>query len=245
MAITLADTFTDTDGTLLTAHDPDTGDASSWEAMAFGIGGTSPNDDLTISTNRVETVNSGSTDAIGAVCRNSTDPGADEYDVDVVMRTRATTQNNRYTALLWRMSPSGTSDGAVDRYLLLLNGSSGAWELYKIVSGSLTSLGSDSANYAASTTYDVHVEVRSSGTTMSISVDDGGGMTEILTSTDTDITQRGRVGVSTNRSGDGESGSTTCLSTRSPAARSPRPSGSPPRPTPPSRSPAPRPRRPG
>lgn len=189
MAVVIQDTFTDTDTTSLGSHSPDTGDA--WEALGFGTAGGALGSDLQILSNRCQALDVSDR---GTVYRQSTDPGADDYDVTATMTFRASGQVNRYTEIAVRMTATGTINSAVNRYFVFADNNAQSWSLYKVVSGTLTQL--DTAGAAlAGNTFAVKVEVRSSAPTVRVLIDD----VETLTTNDTDITQRGRVGVGASR----------------------------------------------
>lgn len=191
MAPSIVDTFTGADGTLLAAHAPDVGGA--WEAMAFGMFGAAPPSTIGIVSNTLRGATT--TDSGGPVHRNAADPGADEYDIDVTMTFHTTAQSQRRHAVYWRMTPTGTANLGVDRYYVFGDGTtSQTWELHKSVGGVDTLLGSFPMALVG-TTKAVHVEVRTGG--MEVFVDG----VSILTSSDTTITQRGRVGICTARGG--------------------------------------------
>lgn len=196
----LQDTYTDTVNTLLTDHDPDVGDAESWEEMAFSTGGGgSPVADAIIITGNL--LGTTTTTGQAHTYRNNTDPGSDEYDIETTWSFRNGAQANRFHWVCFRMTPTGTADGDVDRYMFFGNSTSGQqWELYKVVSGTLTLLDS-AAGSLSGNQFDILIEVRNGS--ISCSVDDGGGFTEVVSSNDTDITQRGRVGVGIARGNDG------------------------------------------
>lgn len=193
MAITLEDTFNDDVDTLLANHSPDTGDTDSWEEMGFDVGTATPTVDLLVD-DVVYTSESGFGDH-GPFHRNSTDPGADEYDVHALFNilTSQTNQGSRYLALGWRMSPTGTANGDVNRYTLLADKASdpNRLELNKVVGGTLTQLAD--VEVTLSGAHDIRVEVRTDGAT--VFLDD----VEQLSTSDTEITQRGRVGVGLSR----------------------------------------------
>lgn len=165
--VTLSDTFTDTNGTLLGAHSPNIGGA--WQAMQYGILGTTPGSDLEINLNTIRSTGSGGTAASNAITyRNSTDPGADEYDIACVMSFFASPQGQRLHWVEWRVTPTGDTDAAVDRYVFLADSSaSQEWLLFKQVGGTTTQL-DIATGLLAGNVFDVLVEVRSGSMTVSI-----------------------------------------------------------------------------
>lgn len=186
----LADTFTDADDTALPSHAPDTGGV--WEAMAFSTGGGGQtNLTATIIGNQI-VASPDVTTGLSVVYRNTADPGEDQYDIQVTW-SFGPSQSTRYHILCWRMTPTGTADGDVDRYMLLGNGSATQeWQLNKIVGGVMTLLDSAVASLAGDS-FSVRVEVRTGSST--VYVDD----VQTLTTSDTAITQRGRVGIGIGR----------------------------------------------
>lgn len=182
----LADTFTDTDNTLLAAYDPDTGDAGSWVEMDFHLSadGSISGDQVILDNHtRPDTGNS-------PIHRNDTDPGGDEYDVEATLSFSAA-GSNRFSWITVRMSPTGTAHAAVDRYtVLFLNGADpGTLRIDRSVSGTYTSFVADASFSFASQTFACRIEVRDGS--LEVFLND----VSVVSTTDTSITQRGRVGL--------------------------------------------------
>lgn len=194
MTITLSDTFTDTDGVLLANHNPNIGGVGSWEALATDFDGGVPGGNLTIQTNQLR---GPSTNTRGPTHRNNTDPGADEYNVNDIMSFRLSPQANRFHWLCWRMSPTGTAYADVNFYMLFGdNSASQTWSLQKVVSGTRTTIAGPAAAELDGNQFSVVVEVRNGS--MAVFLDGAG--TPVLSSTDIEITQRGRIGIGAARS---------------------------------------------
>jgi len=183
MATFVQDAFTDTNGTLLQDHTPDTGGA--WAELDFKANETgSSTVNADISSNRVVAV---STTASRGY-RNAADPGSNEYDITGDINRGIQTIEGIYT-LLGRMTPTGTSNSAVDRYHVEHRTGSGfGSRLKKTVSGTQTELDSDSTTMPSGT-HTMKLEIRDAA--KKYFFDD----TETLTSTDDVITQDGRAGV--------------------------------------------------
>lgn len=185
----LVDTFFELlNGASLADHTPNTGGA--WEPTGFSTTVDAGAIDLVIISNRCQAETN--VNASGATHRNTADPAADEYDIEVTMSFRAPAQVNRVHWLCWRMTPTGTANDAVDRYLLTGHTPDAAWTLRKMVAGVETLLDSAPATLAGNV-FAVRVEVRNDG--MGVYIDD----VLTLSSADTEITQRGRVGLGAGR----------------------------------------------
>lgn len=190
MAITLQDTFTGTNGTLLQVHSPDIGAA--WEQLPSNPIGGVPTDPLEISGGILRTPGDLST-TISNVYRNGTDPGDDEYTVELDFNPRPSgPQAARVVYILFRMSPTGTADASVNRYQLVLNNSSGTVDVVRWVGGAAGATYSQPFTWGTTPRH-IRLEVLSTG--CEVYVDD----VLALTVADTGITQRGRVGVALRR----------------------------------------------
>lgn len=194
-SIPLSDAYNDTNGTLLAAHTPGVGSAA--VALDFNIDGGVPASDAEINNNTLRSTGTvGTTDAQSPVHRYPADPGLDEYDAQVQMRFFGTAQGQRKHFLAVRMTPTGTAHSAVDYYGIIGDGGAAQeWLLVKNVAGTVTVLDSMPATLA-DTSFTVRVEVRSGA--ISVFAND----VRVLYSEDTDIIQRGRVGVASSRGGD-------------------------------------------
>lgn len=186
----LNDTFTGTDGTFLPAHD------ANWEEMAFGLTGAATLLRHTIASNRLV---ADATSEDSQALRYNVDPGGDEYDLLADVTFRPNPQTRRFHSFFVRMDATGTAHATMDAYQVLLDGSTNTAQIYLLSQGSLTEL--DTTNFTWSngtdiSTFAVRVEARTTG--VEVFVDD----VSILSTTDTTITQRGRVGVGSSR-GDG------------------------------------------
>lgn len=191
--IFLRDTFTGTDGTLLANHNPDTGDAGSWQALAFNFAqDAADSTNLLIAGNRLRpTLGTASP----PTHRNNTPPPANEYD----MRFAASFMASPTSQLLWCvfcMHPTNTTHTTVDRYILLLNPGNSSMRLERRIGGVQTVLGTATASPGLpGTVRNFRIEVRDNG--LAVYIDDG----QILTTDDTAVPRPGRVGFG-GRNGD-------------------------------------------
>lgn len=183
----LNDTFTGTDGTFLPAHD------ANWEELPFDVAGAASSLQHIIGANHLV---ADSSNTWSQVLRYNADPGGDEYDLTATVAFRANPQSGRQHTLFVRMTPTVTTYATTDYYVVTCDGSANIIQLHKVVAGVLTEL--DSAAFSWTTgvsasTYVVRIEARSTG--VEVFVDD----VSVLSTTDVEITQRGRVGVSSRR----------------------------------------------
>lgn len=184
----LNETFTDTDGTFLPTHD------ASWEELPWDITGQATTERHAIDTNHVR---SSTVQNPGAqVLRWNGDPGADEYDLTATFSFHSTAQASRWHALFVRMTPTVTAHASVDHYRVFAAANLANWQLDKTVGGTETALDTFAASNAA-TVVAVRVEVRTTG--IEVYIDD----VLRMSTTDTEITQRGRVGVASRRGSEG------------------------------------------
>jgi len=186
----LNETFTATDGTTIPAH------SAAFEELGWDLLGAAVTDQHTILANHATaavTTSPGS-----RVLRCTTDPGSDEYDVEVAFTFRPTAQANRYHALLVRMHPTATDYATCDHYRIFAstNDVVANWQLSKVIGGAGTQLDNFVAA-TAGTTAPLLVEVRSTGIQVFLS----GSL--ILETTDTAVPHRGRIGFGSRR---GQSG---------------------------------------
>lgn len=172
MATPIYDTFTDTSGTNLESHTPDTGGAwtrhPSYTSARLQIS----------NANRCRK----SADAAAACYYNATDPGADEYEVVVTLRCMDTTGA--------AFGPAARIDAsAATMYICRYSTAANRWELYKIVAFSATLLGYWSDTFSVGTEREVRLAVATGSQTVTV---DG---TDRITAYDTAITARGYAGL--------------------------------------------------
>lgn len=175
MAQFLLDTFTDTDGTVLSSHTGETG--ATWTEH--------PNQnasDFQIQTNRARSVSSGSN--ISAFYASGT-PAGTEYDVNADMVAIST--DGSTCGIIVRVSTSahtwylcGYTTSGTNRYYI-----------EKLVAGTATEIGSNTslANWTTGVTQEWLIEVRTGSIRLVV---DG---VEKAAASDTDITAAGRVGM--------------------------------------------------
>jgi lysophospholipase L1-like esterase len=180
MAGFLEDDFTDTDGTLLSAHVPTVTGSGAWTKDSAYAG------TATITSNRVY----GS--ATTYVYYHSADPIGAEYDVTVLME--AVTEAKELGPIARKQS------GADTHYLFWYNydRSGGAgWQMYAVVNGTATAIGSSSAAFPGTgspkTVY-LRLHCYNASKVGSWSTD-GSTFTSVLTSGDNSITGKGLAGL--------------------------------------------------
>lgn len=170
----LNDTFTGTDSTAITAHLGELG--ATWqESTQFSSG------DALLASNRLRS------SSISSVWLASGVPDSANYSVNATLRY---------------LTAAGTSIGIVGRadnpaencYIALYYRAGKKWELYKSVTGTLTSLGSYSQTLSAGVDYKLTLTM--SGTTITLLVDD----VSRVSVTDSAVSQPGRCGLWTNGS---------------------------------------------
>lgn len=146
------DTFSDTNGTLLTAH---TAGGANWAKV------TSPPASVpTINSNRVAGNNA--TTAYGIWTADNTPPSADYFVEGVI---HCNTLQGGSAGFAARMSGSATG------YVVLYDVASTQWQLYRSVSGSFTAIGTNyTQSLSAATSYTVRIEVSGTGATVTITV---------------------------------------------------------------------------
>lgn len=172
MATVISDTFTDVSDTVLSSHTPEVGGA--WTRHGS----------YTSATLRVSNANRcrKSGDAAAACYYNNADPGADNYSVEVSTRLIDATGA--------AFGPAARiASGANTMYMCRYSTSAGAWQLYKLVAGAATLLGSWSETLGAGDERLVKLTV---GTTAQEVVIAG---VSRITATDGDITARGYAGL--------------------------------------------------
>ena len=173
MADFVFDSFTDTAGTLLGSHTGETG--ATWtEHGSYAVG-----DPLITDANRMRT----SVGSTACWYASGTPTGAD-YDVTATMVQRSQASSNS-------AGPAGRIDtGANTMYFARYLGPTGGWQLFKIVAGTATQLGS---TYSQTLTADQGYECKlsMSGSTIKVAID---GVDRITPSADTAITDAGKAG---------------------------------------------------
>ena len=172
---TVYDAFTGTSGSNLTTHEADSG--ASWTQDA------SLNDALVLSgANRVYTPGGSVT---AQYVTGAVPPGSD-YTVSAVIRALSAITDS-YAGIIGRVNAAGNS-----LYYGRYAGSAGAgtarWELYKVVAGSATLLGS--ANHNISTSSDYVMRLVLAGTSIRLLVNDASQVSV----TDGDVTAAGTAG---------------------------------------------------
>lgn len=188
MAVFLSESFTGANGTLIPTHN------AAFEELGWDLLGSATTSQHTISSNHA--IATTTTSPGSRVLRCTTDPGADEYNATATLRFRDPAQANRFHAILVRMDPTATDYASCDHYrLFVATNDAPNWKLSKVVGGTVTELDTFDAA-TANTTASVRIEVRSTG--LQVFLDEA----LILETTDTAITQRGRVGFGSRR-GDG------------------------------------------
>lgn len=169
--IFMEDSFTDTDAVLLSAH---TGESASWVRHSSYTTATA-----SIATNRIK-ADSGVTYCY-YVTTNTVSTTADYYVTALVFTKSVTTQG---AGPCIRVSTSANT-----MYFTRYRQSSGTWELWKLVAGTSTQLGSYTVGQLANQTWTIRLGAI--GTTITVDVD---GVNQISV-TDSSITAAGRAGV--------------------------------------------------
>lgn len=180
------DTFTDTAGTDLSAHTPDTGGAYTSHASYGG--------ELVISdANRLRRGAAGS----NALYYNATDPATAEYDVQVDLHVVTTSETRLF-------GPAGRiATGANTLYFARYSVANSRWELFRIVAGSAVAMGTFSQTLTAGNSYTCKLELRNAAKKVFIDA------VERISDTDNTITAAGKIGVREGVSGAGSGGSNT------------------------------------
>jgi len=176
MALFCDDQFTDTAGTSLSSHTP-TGRGGTWTRHASAGASAS----LVISdANRCRL---GGTNTGLVLFYLSDAPAGNEYDVECSLYFATASQ---------LLGPAGrVATGANSAYFARCNSSAGTWELHKVVSGTVTLLGSWAPGTppSAGETHSVRLEIRSGAKKLHV---DG---VERISSTDDTHTSTGRAGL--------------------------------------------------
>ena len=200
MGVFVSDTFTDTNGTTLQSHTPNTGGA--WSSIGQRLANTSNSTrDAEINSNTLRNAST-STFEFAAGYRNAAVPDSADY---VISATANVVENNSaVSAATWelgaRMSPTGTGS-SVDRYAARIGGNAtGAgtpgYMISKVVSGAVTVLASD-ATAIPSGTYALEFRITDAAKQLWVN-----GVQK-LTTADNVITQVGRVGLLIGRQAGG------------------------------------------
>jgi hypothetical protein len=175
LVVFASDLFTDANGTTLQSHTPTGG--GTWTKHSASTA------DALIESNRVK----GATTSTTQLYTHSATPPAADYDVACdVLLISATTTNGA--------GPAGRMDAAANTcYFARYNSNTGGWELFKLVAGVATQLGSTvTQSLTLAQRYRATLSLR--GTTISLAVD---GVT-IISVTDSAISAAGAVGLRIN-----------------------------------------------
>jgi hypothetical protein len=179
MATFDSDAFTDTTGTLLSAHTPTAG--GSW-AICTGTTNTAR------ITSGGRTRNSFSAGEADYLCQGT--PGSADYTVQADLWAGSSAATN-YAGLYGRSDPSGGQNGTTGKtYLSLYDGGAPGWLLTKAVNNTFTQLGStfsQSLTLSTSTTF----KMTMTGTSLVLNV----AGTDRVTTTDSAVTAAGQAGV--------------------------------------------------
>jgi hypothetical protein len=168
------DTFTDTAGTDLSAHTAD--DAGTWTKHT-GTGSPGTGTVVVSDANRIR-----NGDGAASCYYHSGAPAGAEYDLQADWFV-VTNPGALHESILGRIATA-----ALDGYGVRFN-TSGQWQLYKLVNGTLTSLGTFAQTLSTSTTYVVKLEIRDA--TKKVYIDG----VERISSTDNAVTAAGKAGV--------------------------------------------------
>jgi hypothetical protein len=167
----MLDTFTDADGTNITSHTGETG--ATWTLIT----GYAPATPSKISSNRLyTTTTNGGYQASGT-------PASADYYVEAVISYLSNIAGDS-CAICGRIDPAANT-----QYFARYGNTAGGWQLFKVVAGTPTQLGSTVA--AAFPTGDKTLRLTMQGTTIKLSVD---GVDQI-TVTDSAISGAGLAGV--------------------------------------------------
>lgn len=180
--LVVSDSFTDTTNTLLQSHTGELG--ATWTRHT-----SSAANNLAISSGgRCRAA----FDSVTIIYYASGNPVTAEYDVQATFRPM-TLVSGEAGGIAGRMSiAANTMYGA--RYIV----ASTQWQLFKVVGGTLTSLGLASATLTAATDYVVKLQIRNAAKKLFV---DG---VEILSSTDNAITSTGQAGFRVFTVGNGD-----------------------------------------
>jgi hypothetical protein len=169
--VVVSDTFTDTDGTPLTSHTPETG--GTWVNQATGV--------LEVTANgRLMGVDT----AEGALHVNMATPLSANYDVKVDVRVLTLIGGNSYS--IW----ARTSTTAFTGYAAAYEPGALTWTFFKFVEGAYTGLGACTMALSTATTYEVVIRMREDS--KHLVIDD----TQCASTDDNEITAAGKAGLS-------------------------------------------------
>jgi len=177
------DTFTDTSGTLLSAHSPDLG--TSWTRWV--------NDTITATMTNADALRKSSSSG-GVGYYTGVAPVSPDYlvEADVVVKSVRPSDTIGVVGR-WRTTQVG---GAGTNYIARYNTDTAAWELVKAVNGTGTLLGSFAQTLTAGTTYRLGLDMN--GTTIRLLVD----TVQRVAVTDAAVDVAGRAGVRLGKSTD-------------------------------------------
>lgn len=189
----LSDLCNDVAGTLLSAHTPDVG--STWEKLGFNsnLAASSSDTQITASGDKL----GGSVTSLAAVYRNAAVPPSADYEVSAMVNIDDIAAAT--AAVCARLTPTGTSLAAVDGYMVRAIGTTGAekFELVKMLGG--TGFVLDTLNEAMDLASEHTLKLRMT-TAAKAGFWDG---VQKVSSADNDVTQVGRAGIGSPRTGAG------------------------------------------
>jgi len=174
MATPVSDTFSDTSGTNLESHTPDVG--GTWVQHGSYVGAK-----LQISSaNRCRKENA----AAAACYYNNADPGADNYEISVLVRVLSTGSVS-YPGLAGRIATAANTM----YFARYVPDPTNLWQLYKLVAGVATSLGTWAETLGAGSERTARFVLGAAYQALYV---DG---TLRISATDGDITSRGYAGI--------------------------------------------------
>lgn len=163
-----SDTFTDTDGVTLQAHD------ANWVKHTLGAG-----NDILITANRAQLRVTGE-----GFYYHSASPSSADYSVSVDLYTAS------YSPAFNATGVTGRTSTTANTFYHARHRVTGGWELYKRVDGTFTLLGSSTVSTPSGGTT-VNLKLDMAGSTIRLLVD---GI-ELVSVTDTEITAAGKAGL--------------------------------------------------
>lgn len=181
----LIDSFTDTDGTLLSAHTPDAG--GSWVSWSVA-GGTAPSPNSAVIVGN-ELDNNGPTNATAnAAFYHSAVPPTADYTVSAPIKIYA---KQRHTGLFARLRAFSH-----DTYWLYLDAAAETVSLYRVDSGANVLLGSAALPLTVGNTYVCELSVSGTGASVALGVTvDGVSKISVSDTSTARITSAGYMGV--------------------------------------------------